>query len=108
MNFKNALLPLVLVSTLMPSLSQAGMIYGHGSKSCGQWLEARKESNTSNDALYFSVWVTGFVTGVGYAGIDLKESDPDGRDNWIDNYCEKYPLELVGNAAGALVNELAE
>ena len=108
MDIKKAALTIALVSTLLPSLSASAgyTVNGHGTKSCGVWIEARKHEDDTIDAVIFSVWVSGFVSGVGYANINLKDSDPDGRANWIDNYCKAHPLDDVSNAAQALVNEL--
>ncbi|MBK6510040.1 MAG: hypothetical protein IPG06_11730 [Haliea sp.] len=66
MNIKNALLPLVLVSTLMhsfPSRAQEDhAIYGFYTDSCGQWLEARRAGGL--EEIKYSIWVLGFVSGV--------------------------------------------
>lgn len=108
MNIKKALLPIVLVGTLLPSMhsfSQKFTVYGQGALSCGAWLEARKEGGI--DESVHNVWIAGYITGVTASGdFSLKDSDVDGRANWIDNYCEENPLDYIYDAATALVLEL--
>jgi len=85
---------MALISTPLPSLSAEDyMAECHGAASCGKWSEARKNQNSEPMALLLSVWVSGFVSGAGATGTELKYIDPSARANWIDNYCKEHPLE---------------
>jgi hypothetical protein len=107
MNMKNALLTMALVSTTLPSLSAENYLAErHGATSCGKWIEARKNEASDPMALLLSVWVSGFVSGVGSTGTELKYFDPAARANWIDNYCKEHPLDDVATVAEQLIIEL--
>jgi hypothetical protein len=107
MNMKKALLTMALVSTPLLSLSAEDyMAERHGAASCGKWIEARKNQDSDPMALLLSVWVSGFVSGAGSTGTQLKYIDPSARANWIDNYCKEHPLDDVATAAEQLVIEL--
>ena len=107
MNMKKALLAMALVSTPLPSFSAEDyMAERHGATSCGKWIEARKSQDSDPMALLLSVWVSGFVSGAGVTGTELKYIDPSARANWVDNYCKEHPLDDVSTAAEQLVVEL--
>lgn len=80
--------------------------YGSGGKSCGKWTEADKTKGTDQAALVG--WVAGFVSGVNHIkGRDiLARTDMAGAFAWIDNYCAKFPLKDVAEAAEALAAEV--
>ena len=91
------------------------LILGEGTVSCGEWIERR--ARPEGDTLRFisEVWVRGFLTGMNssLAFIDHKlswtgkDTDPAGNNLWLDNYCRLHPLTHLGDAAGALWNELS-
>ena len=104
MNIKTALLTMALVSAPLPSLAAEDyMAERHGATSCGKWIEGRKNAESEPVALLLSVWVSGFVSGAGFTGTELKYIDPSARANWIDNYCKEHPLDNVATAAEQLV-----
>lgn len=98
---------MALVGTSLPSLSADNYLAErHGTTSCGKWIEARKNAESDPVALLLSVWVSGFVSGAGFTGAELRYIDPAARASWIDNYCKVHPLDDVATAAEQLVIEL--
>ena len=79
--------------------------YGVGTQSCGQWLEARRDTNKS---FYFQLgsWVQGWVSSAGYYGTVLKKTDTAAMDAWVDNFCSANPLLDMDDAARGLVTAL--
>ena len=63
-------------------------VYGHGAASCGTWTaERRGQTGLDN-----SIWVEGFVTGVGSTGVRIRRTDKAGMEQWIDQFCANHPL----------------
>jgi hypothetical protein len=79
-------------------------IYGAGVQSCGKWLDERR---TPIDWLEEGQWVLGYVSAAGEF-LNLRDTDSRGISAWVDNYCRDNPLKSIGNAAMALVKELAQ
>ena len=102
------LLPVVLVlgATTGAALArQKYTTYGHGTRSCGDWLSDRKKQDW--EALVKEAWVTGFVSGVGYASSTaLKQTDTEGLLSFIDRHCTDHPLDLLVEATTKLTTEL--
>jgi hypothetical protein len=48
--------------------AQAYMALGPGTRSCGTWTKDRRDDPTA--ALMHASWVLGFLSGIGYIGID--------------------------------------
>lgn len=100
---------LTVLCALVPASAgarQAGFqIYGLGLDSCGKWTqEHRAESDWANAQ---SSWLTGWVSGIGYATNGrLRHVDGAGIVAFVDSYCAAHPLERVADAAKALVGEL--
>jgi hypothetical protein len=104
---KSIPLSMMIIIFLFPSISHAEwVVYGQHGQSCGTWLEARNKKSNSNTAQLQS-WVLGFISGAGYAGINLKETDFNAALYWIDNYCKDSPLKTILDATEGLVIELA-
>jgi hypothetical protein len=78
--------------------------YGAGDSSCGTWLANRKEGNWYTDGQ----WVLGWLSAAGYYDVrgDLRETDSDAVDAWLDKYCREHPLNTIKAAAASLVDEL--
>jgi hypothetical protein len=52
-------------------------------------------------------WILGYVTASGfYETNELKKSDVNAFSVWIDNFCQKNPLDQIVDGAQALVREL--
>jgi hypothetical protein len=81
-------------------------IYGFGARSCGAWVEARREESLTATA--YEGWMLGFVSGYGYGSEDqLRVTDAKAMSVWLDNYCQAHPLDTIAVASQALVRELA-
>lgn len=95
---------IITLLLLMISISAHAYIgYGVGIKSCGSWLEQRKKG----DFYTMAQWVMGYVTAYGYYGEkDLREVDSGAILTFMDNYCQKEPLERIEYGAQALINAL--
>ncbi len=84
-------------------------VLGAGTKSCGKWMEARKDD--SWESLILINWVWGFVTSynryVHKGGVGVEGNiDNEGLMAWVDQYCRDNPLENVANASQALIYKL--
>lgn len=77
-------------------------VYGQGNQSCGKWTQQNKEVRDT----HLFTWVVGFVSGAGFTGTQMRNTDADGIGTWIDTYCAAHPLDSVSKAAGKLVTEL--
>jgi len=79
-------------------------VYGMGTLSCGQWVEARK---TPNDAYAQAMtsWVLGYMTAAGYYIQDHPpiQSDVAGFRVALDEFCQKNPTEQLYVATFAIV-----
>lgn len=101
---------LAVLAVLAPANGGAGQaqydVYGYGAASCGVWLENRPVGS----ALQWGQrgWVTGFVSGAGYAGQSLRATDSAGMFAFVDKYCTDNPLSTIAKAAAALVVELGQ
>ena len=98
----------------------AGAIWGEGSVSCGEYLQAlRREENarrpndpegTFRDFTYFGYesWRDGFFSGMEIFDPRpmVVRTDPAGRVAWMANYCRSYPTETLASAALELWNFL--
>jgi len=94
---------------LLPSLNVSAQrkpgdtVYGPGTRSCGKWLA---EKNDPGAHFINTAWVLGFISGIGYLGRELKQTDSHAIDAWIDNYCRSNPLSDIADVSGALAREL--
>jgi len=77
-------------------------VYGSGTISCGKWTATTSRTLRNLDV----AWVLGFVSGAGYTGIDLKHTDNDAMEKWVDVYCASHPLDDLALAAAQLVKAL--
>ena len=77
-----------------------------GTISCGDWVQARQQGGLPKDV--YSFWVLGFLSGsVIQTNQDvLREVNSNAIEIWIDNYCQKNPLDQLAKAADALFEEL--
>jgi hypothetical protein len=115
----------VVVSVLCPTLtlSQSYVIFGEGTESCGEFLQAaedeRKERQpTALPALWnrrygaFVAFANGFLTGANVWDTTHSElgkgTDVQGRMAWIENYCRAKPLDKFSNAVTGLRSYLRD
>lgn len=77
-------------------------IFGYGNKSCGNWIEARKNRNEFEQVH----WILGYVSAAGYFGENLKDTEYYAMTSWMDNYCQKNPLKSLENGTIQLINAL--
>jgi hypothetical protein len=104
----------VLVSALISLPCVAKDVNGHyvvlsmGTKTCGEYVSDFKADERGK--LDNSIWVAGFLTAYNIYTKGTKNisrnTDPAAWDLWINNYCERNPLDQVADAAVALVKEL--
>ena len=87
-----------------------GEYKGAGAGTCGTWIEERRNNNHHAELH----WILGFISS--YNTYVYKGSDPNGVFGsanyqsvavWMDNYCQKNPLNIIATGARVLVEELA-
>jgi hypothetical protein len=97
----------VLATILVSTSGYGDMMLGQGAKPCDTWAKDRKEGSLityTNQA-----WVLGYLSAVnsyGYEKDILESSENDELFDWIDNYCEQYPLKDIDDASNALIKVL--
>ena len=81
--------------------SAQNIVQTFGAIDCGKWLQAKTPVDQA--------WLLGYMTGL---NIQLNDN-PLGKINssfqivsWMNNYCQKNPLENVLNGGIELLNEL--
>lgn len=88
--------------------------YGEGGASCGSYVESKQDQT---ERYFYFAWVNGFLTGVNrYQKSEVKIFNglydvKRGRDDealmlWLDNYCNKNPLDSFFRAVIMLKDEL--
>jgi len=79
-----------------------------GSRSCGQWVELRKEDGWDN--LVVESWIAGYITAFNIQTPDvfniLGNTDIASVFLWMDKYCPENPLSSVTAGMRALTDEL--
>jgi len=104
---------LVAVTVLAPVGAQKQpeadyRVYGQGGLLCREWVEAQRDADPAKyDAAYvYDVWMLGFVSGAGYAGLPMRETNSKAIKTFVDQYCAARPTDSVSYAAAALVRGL--
>ncbi len=106
--FKKNLIAFIFLSCfLLPINIQAQSKTTYGVVDCGSWL------NKSNQALELSnnSWVLGYLTAMNMSGKYPKNflekiKSANQIFVYLDNFCQKFPLENVVIGSGVLINEL--
>jgi len=79
-----------------------------GSRSCGQWIEFRKEDGWQ--ALVVEAWIAGYITAYNYQTPDvlniLGNTDITSVFLWTDKYCQENPLSRLHAGMDVLTKEL--
>ena len=104
--------PLILLATILVPCAcwalepgQVAISLGVGNASCGQWTQSRRET-TDDQWLAYMSWVQGFLAAY-YETHDVTRGiDANGLVGWIDNFCQRHPLENIAFAAQQLISEL--
>lgn len=97
----------VLLMTFV-QVSYGWMIYGAGSFSCGKWLENRREQGGWAQVAN-TTWVAGYVTAAqDHGGLNLKTSDTNAMEAFVDKHCRENPLDSILDASRALVRALQQ
>lgn len=81
-----------------------------GTRSCGDVVEAYKRDG--EEKFHNSIWVAGYLTAVNkyvsFRSDIATGTNPAAWNLWIFNYCSNNPLDLLHDAASALVMELSK
>ncbi len=100
---------LVVLSILTSSAFANDAIIGAGATTCGKWVKNRK-----TDAYYHQLnWVLGYISAYNnYVNTDSSEygvignADSDSIAAWMDNYCQKNPLDTIAKGSVELIKVL--
>jgi hypothetical protein len=82
-------------------------VRGAGVSSCGAWSKERVRGQSVIKGTYLA-WVMGYLSRAAgqHQGDILAFVDPDAVEGWLDNYCDKNPLDNIVDAAEKLEAEL--
>lgn len=96
----------LLILLFITSSASANLfkVYGAGLESCGTWINDRNHPNV--ELFYLEQWMLGYISAVGDGGEELKISDANAFEAWIDNYCQQRPLDQLIAAVRALTQAL--
>lgn len=99
---------LVIITILMMNISNATGVKMEGSVDCGMWVEGRKSKRSQLLEAYVMGKVDGLAEG---AWIDIWRSNERNisRDQlylWLDQYCNKKPLDSMLNGIWEFSNEV--
>ena len=80
-----------------------------GARDCGQWVARTEVAKVTREA-----WFVGYMSGLNVMGVAGGKIDVLEKVNsveqlylWMDNYCNKNPLNVVSTGANVLFIELA-
>jgi hypothetical protein len=99
----------ILVASCAPGSSQ--IVVGDGTQSCGSWSLERPPGGhgvSASGVAMFS-WILGYLSGanVNQKGSDfIRQTDSAGILAWMNNYCQKNPLNKIYQGADELKAEL--
>ena len=84
------------------------MVLGHGTLSCGVWLNERRNRTPRADAM--TTWANGFLSGMqSTQAIQSDQArDMEGRNAWLDQYCHTHPLDTWYVAVSQLFSVLTQ
>ena len=97
---------LAFILTVCASTLSAHAVEIRGARSCGKWIAGQADGQSaSNEA-----WLVGFMSGLAFQSNQdlLKGTDNESITLWVNNFCQKNPLENLVTAAETLANELAK
>ncbi len=99
------------------------IVLGQGTASCGQFIAtignrapgmSRSRRTPDGDLLVsentvYLAWLLGFVSGVNATSEEqqqVRQLDPAGLDLWMRNWCNKHPMQPVGEAVQLFLIEM--
>jgi len=96
------------ITTPVIAADKDSMYSTQGSKSCGEWVDARKEEDWRFASL--TGWIAGYITAYnkqtpGVFSI-LKTTDMKSISLWMDKYCQENPLNNLADGMEVLTHEL--
>ena len=103
---------LLMLAFVFSQQAHAYEVYeGSGAKSCVTYLKDLKDTKRRTGqemppAYLNSSWVTWFVTATNWHGVRTKRVNANDMDAFIAEYCIENPLDVVHDAALALVYKL--
>jgi len=90
-------------------------VYGDASSAtCTTWLVNEQSAVDQSDlstALDFAAeasWVDGFISGVGAAGVKLKQAKESDIIYEMNVYCKLHPTDQLPDAASQVANDIAK
>jgi hypothetical protein len=111
-----ALTSLMLTLCCVSANTLAWIGVGDGQISCATYSLALKRHNPdermelhgetfATDALRYSTWLAGFVSGVNYQRSSTGQIavDRNGIALWVNSYCKSHPSAALGSAVEAFV-----
>ncbi|MGA7749616.1 MAG: hypothetical protein WCA63_05665 [Gallionella sp.] len=99
---RKAILMLFMFAIGYSTNSNAVML--KGAIPCGEWVSTRSTLN----AMIYDYWLIGYLSGVADSKNKnfLQGTDTASFELWMDNYCQKNPLDTIGDGGHELANEL--
>lgn len=106
---KNKLLRMgVFLALLQTPFGTSAEMTTYGGVDCGKWTQNKSQTDRS--------WIIGFMSGLNLQYglmVGTDKNNPLGKTNsayqvwtWMDNYCQKNPLNTVVQGGFELFNEL--
>ena len=102
---------LIVVILAVGAPARAVHMVGIGNRSCGSWIQARRQN--PEQAHLLESWVGGYLSGANSIIAPATKRDvlsggidAEGLWAWIDNYCRAHPLDSVSEAADQLAADL--
>lgn len=98
---------IMFVLAISFATNSEGAVEVRGARSCGVWVKDRAEKSEMRVNAN-QTWLVGFLSGLAL-GTDsnfLKHTDNDSLYLWVDNYCQKNPLNDIDDAGQELAIEL--
>ena len=107
----------VAVATLFLALTASTTAFsddvaaiGAGTATCGQYMNVYKR-NPEETEKHFIGWMDGFFSGLNLAALMMGErsrniGDKESNKQLLHAYCDKHPLQDVGQAAMAIYRSL--
>ena len=80
-------------------------VYGYGTQSCGAWTKDA-DATKSIGAFAKEAWLLGFISGAGWAGHSMRETDLEGLVAAMNKHCEQFPTDSIAKAAAAVATLL--